>query len=132
MTGVQTCALPIYKQVKKDIPNFSYLIKILETGIQEQEIKIKIVNDEVPEETENKSFTTEENTKDETKDTKEVENPLLVAYFNLPESIKSGILESAKELYMKDVNIKNMNVTHEKFFKAAEKQYILKVLGGEK
>ena len=123
--------LYIYKQVKKDVPNFSYLIKILETGIQEQEIKIKVVSDEVPEETENQSFNIEENSKDETKDTKEVENPLLSAYNNFPESLKSGILESARELYLKDVNIKKMNATHEKFFKAAEKQYILKVLGGE-
>lgn len=124
--------LYIYKQVKKEVPNFSYLIKILETGIQEQEIKIKVVSDEVPEETENQSLNIEENTKDETKDTKEVENPLLTAYNNFPESVKNKILENAKELYLKDVNIKKMNVSHEKFFKAAEKQYILKVLGGEK
>lgn len=110
--------LYLYKQVKKDIPNFSYLIKILETGIQEQEIKIKIVNDEVFEETENIS-------------TNINKNPLLIIFSNLPEVAKIGILENAKKLYLKDVNIKKMNITHEKFFKAAEKKYILRVLSGE-
>ncbi|MGL4954705.1 MAG: replication initiation protein [Cetobacterium sp.] len=121
--------LYIYKQVKKDIPNFSYLIKILETGIQEQEIKIKVINDEAPEEIEQNI---EEKQQEEEKKDKEAENPLLIAYYNFPESIKNGILESAKDLYLKDVNIKKMDNAHEKFFKAAEKQYILRVLGGEK
>ncbi|WP_407536319.1 RepB family plasmid replication initiator protein (plasmid) [Cetobacterium somerae] len=37
--------LYIYKQTKKEVPNFTYLIKALETGIQEQEIEIKIIPD---------------------------------------------------------------------------------------
>lgn len=120
--------LYLYKQVKKEIPNFAYLIKILETGIQEQEIEIKVVPDQ--EEKECSTFT--ENIESETKQEINIENPLLIAYNNFPESIKSGILESAKQLYLKDVNMKNMTKQHEKYFKAAEKQYILRVLGGEK
>lgn len=118
----------LYKQVKKEVPNFSYLIKILETGIQEQEIKIKIVPDQ--EEKECSTFT--ENIESETKQEINIENPLLIAYNNFPESVKIGIVESAKQLYLKDVNMKNMTKQHEKYFKAAEKQYILRVLGGEK
>ncbi len=120
--------LYLYKQVKKEIPNFAYLIKILETGIQEQEIEIKVVPDQ--EEKECSTFT--ENIESETKQEINIENPLLIAYNNFPESVKIGILESAKQLYLKDVNMKNMTKQHEKYFKAAEKQYILRVLGGEK
>lgn len=120
--------LYLYKQVKKEVPNFTYLIKVLETGIQEQEIEIKVVPDQ--EEKECSTFT--ENIESETKQEINIENPLLVAYANFPESIKSGILESAKQLYLKDVNMKNLTKQHEKYFKAAEKQYIIRVLGGEK
>lgn len=118
----------LYKQVKKEVPNFAYLIKILETGIQEQEIEIKVVPDQ--EEKECSNFN--ENRETETKQEINMENPLLTAYNNFPESVKIGIVESAKQLYLKDVNMKNMTKQHEKYFKAAEKQYILRVLGGEK
>lgn len=120
--------LYLYKQVKKEVPNFTYLIKVLETGIQEQEIEIKVVPDQ--EEKECSTFT--ENIESETKQEINIENPLLIAYANFPESVKSGILESAKQLYLKDVNMKNLTKQHEKYFKAAEKQYIIRVLGGEK
>lgn len=119
--------LYLYKQVKKEVPNFTYLIKVLETGIQEQEIEIKVVPDQ--EEKECSTFT--ENRESETKQEINIENPLLIAYANFPESVKSGILESAKQLYLKDVNMKSLTKQHEKYFKAAEKQYIIRVLGGE-
>lgn len=120
--------LYIYKQVKKEVPNFTYLIKVLETGIQEQEIEIKVV----PDQEEKESSTFAENKESETKQETNIENPLLIAYSNFPETVKNGILESAKQLYLKDVNMKNLTKQHEKYFKAAEKQYIIRVLGGEK
>lgn len=119
--------LYIYKQVKKEVPNFTYLIKVLETGIQEQEIEIKVV----PDQEEKGSSTFAENKESETKQETNIENPLLIAYSNFPETVKNGILESAKQLYLKDVNMKNLTKQHEKYFKAAEKQYIIRVLGGE-
>lgn len=120
--------LYLYKQVKKEVPNFTYLIKVLETGIQEQEIEIKVV----PDQEEKECSTFIENIESETKQEVNTENPLLIAYANFPELVKSGILESAKQLYLKDVNMKNLTKQHEKYFKAAEKQYIIRVLGGEK
>lgn len=119
--------LYLYKQVKKEVPNFTYLIKVLETGIQEQEIEIKVVPDQ--EEKECSTFT--ENLESGTKQEINIENPLLIAYVNFPESVKIGILETAKQLYLKDVNMKSLTKQHEKYFKAAEKQYIIRVLGGE-
>lgn len=123
--------LYIYKQTKREVPNFTYLIKILETGIQEQEIEIKVVPDQKKE-----NITFSENIKIEKNQEKNqeinTENPLLIVFSNLPEVAKNGILESAKQLYLKDVNIKTLTKNHEKFFKAAEKQYILKVLDGKK
>ncbi|MGL4954650.1 MAG: hypothetical protein ACRC4Y_04125, partial [Cetobacterium sp.] len=119
--------LYLYKQVKKKVPNFTYLIKVLETGIQEQEIEIKVVPDQ---EEDGSIFT--ESLVSETKQGVNVENPLLIAYANFSELIKNEILEHAKQLYLKDVNMKNLTKQHEKYFKAAEKQYILKVLNGEK
>lgn len=115
----------IYKQTKKEVPNFTYLIKALETGIQEQEIEIKIIPDKIDEK---KQISNNELESDNIS----VENPLMIIFSNLPEGAKMGILESAKQLYLKDVNIKILTKDHEKFFKAAEKQYILKVLNGEK
>lgn len=117
--------LYIYKQTKKEVPNFTYLIKALETGIQEQEIEIKIIPDK---KTEKNQVSNNELESDNTS----IENPLLIVFSNLPEGAKIGILESAKQLYLRDVNIKALTKEHEKFFKAAEKQYILKVLNGEK
>ena len=117
--------LYIYKQTKKEVPNFTYLIKALETGIQEQEIEIKIITDK---KTEKNQVSNNELESDNTS----IENPLLIVFSNLPEGAKIGILESAKQLYLRDVNIKALTKEHEKFFKAAEKQYILKVLNGEK
>ncbi|MGL4861633.1 MAG: replication initiation protein [Cetobacterium sp.] len=119
--------LYLYKQVKKEVPNFTYLIKVLETGIQEQEIEIKVV----PDQEEDESIFTE-SLVSETKQGINVENPLLIAYANFSELIKNEILEHAKQLYLKDVNMKKLTKQHEKYFKAAEKQYILKVLNGEK
>lgn len=118
--------LYIYKQVKKEVPNFTYLIKILETGIQEQEIEIKVVPDEKD------HFIFDEIKESETNQEENIENPLLLAYYNFPDTVKIGILESAKQLYLKDVNMRALTKNHERFFKAAEKQYILKVLNGEK
>lgn len=119
--------LYIYKQVKKEVPNFTYLIKVLETGIQEQEIEIKVV----PDQEEKESSTFAENKESETKQETNIDNPLFIAYSNFPETAKNEILERAKQLYLKDVNMKNLTKQHEKYFKAAEKQYIIKVLGGE-
>ncbi|MEG1087546.1 MAG: RepB family plasmid replication initiator protein [Cetobacterium sp.] len=117
--------LYIYKQIKKEVPNFTYLIKALETGIQEQEIEIKIIPDKKAEKNQVSNNELES-------DNTSIENPLLIVFSNLPEGSKIGILESAKQLYLRDVNIKALTKEHEKFFKAAEKQYILKVLNGEK
>lgn len=117
--------LYIYKQTKKEVPNFTYLIKALETGIQEQEIEIKIIPDKKAEKNQVSNNELES-------DNTSIENPLLIVFSNLPEGAKIGILESAKQLYLRDVNIKALTKEHEKFFKAAEKQYILKVLNGEK
>ncbi|WP_407537939.1 replication initiation protein [Cetobacterium somerae] len=117
--------LYIYKQTKKEVPNFTYLIKALETGIQEQEIEIKIIPDKKTEKNQVSNNELESNNTS-------IENPLLIVFSNLPEGAKIGILESAKQLYLRDVNIKALTKEHEKFFKAAEKQYILKVLNGEK
>lgn len=119
--------LYIYKQTKREVPNFTYLIKILETGIQEQEIEIKVVPDQKKE-----NITFSENIEIKKNQEINTENPLLIVFSNLPEVAKNGILESAKQLYLKDVNIKTLTKNHEKFFKAAEKQYILKVLDGKK
>lgn len=116
----------IYKQTKKEVPNFTYLIKTLETGIQEQEIEIKIIPDNKIDEKKQISNNELES------DNISVKNPLMIIFSNLPEGAKMGILESAKQLYLKDVNIKILTKDHEKFFRAAEKQYILKVLNGEK
>ena len=60
----------------------------------------------------------------------ELENPLLLAYSKMPKVIQDMLLDQAKDLYMKDVNIKKMNIIHEKFLNAAQKSYIIKVLGG--
>lgn len=120
--------LYIYKQVKKEVPNFTYLIKVLETGIQEQEIEIKVV----PDQEEKECSTFPENKESETKQETNIENPLFVAYSTFPETAKNEILERAKQLYLKEVNMKNLTKQHEKYFKAAEKQYIIRVLGGEK
>lgn len=120
--------LYIYKQVKKEVPNFTYLIKVLETGIQEQEIEIKVV----PDQEEKECSTFPENKESETKQEINIENPLFVAYSTFPETAKNEILERAKQLYLKEVNMKNLTKQHEKYFKAAEKQYIIRVLGGEK
>ena len=67
--------------------------------------------------------------KKEVEKSEEVENPLLLAYSKMSKAIQDMGLDQAKDLYTKDVNIKKMNVTHEKFFRAAQKSYILKVLG---
>ena len=113
----------LYKEVKKEVPNFSYLIKIIESGIEEQEFDIKVMKDKtvVDEKVEKLSK--------EVRESEEAENPLLLAYSKMPKAIQDMLLDQAKDLYMKDVNIKKMNVTHEKFFKAAQKSYILKILG---
>ena len=127
-TQLKKGLLYIYKQVKKEVPNFTYLIKILETGIQEQEIEIKVV----PDQEEKEHFIFAEIKESEATQEENIENTLLLAYYNFPDTVKVGILESAKQLYLRDVNIKALTKEHEKFFKAAEKQYILKVLNGEK
>lgn len=105
------------------MPSFSYLIKIIESGIEEQEFDIKVMKDKtmVDEKVEKLSK--------EVRESEEAENPLLLAYSKMPKAIQDMLLDQAKDLYMKDVNIKKMNATHEKFFKAAQKSYILKVLG---
>ncbi|MGL5356274.1 MAG: hypothetical protein ACRDAQ_06970, partial [Cetobacterium sp.] len=36
--------LYLYNAVKKDVPNFSYLIKVIESGIEQQVIKIKVIS----------------------------------------------------------------------------------------
>ncbi|MGL5151729.1 MAG: replication initiation protein [Clostridium sp.] len=113
----------LYKNTKKNISNFAYLIKILEKGIQEQKIKIKVVP-----EIEDAIIIKEE--LDLKKEVRKIEeNPLFSAYLEMPENVKEMILHQAREMYMSDVDIKTMIPMHEKFFKAAEKQYILKVLG---
>ena len=113
----------LYKEVKKEVPSFSYLIKIIESGIEEQEFDIKVMKGKtvVDEKVEKLSK--------EVRESEEAENPLLLAYSKMPKAIQDMFLDQAKDLCMKDVNIKKMNVTYEKFFKAAQKSYILKVLG---
>ena len=116
----------IYKAVKKDIPSFSYLIKILETGIEEQEVKIKVSKDKKEEVIEKLIEKEEIKPKRET-----VENPFYLMFLNMPEDVKKTIEEKAKKLFMEEVKINNMNPMYDKFYKASEKLYILKALGGE-
>ncbi|MGL4904620.1 MAG: replication initiation protein, partial [Cetobacterium sp.] len=108
-----------YKIIQKEIPNFNYLVKVLENGIEEQEIQIKIIEKDT-------NIFSQKEEKNSGKDI------LFAAYLNMQDSLKTIILEEAKEMYMKDVNIKKMTPTHENFFKAAEKSYILKILNGVK
>ena len=110
----------LYKEVKKEVPSFSYLIKIIENGIEEQEFDIKVMKDKTV------GYEKMEKLSKEVRESEEAENPLLLAYSKMPKAIQDMLLDQAKDLYMKDVNIKKMNVTHEKFFKAAQKSYIKK------
>ena len=116
----------LYKNTKKSIPNFAYLIKILEKEIQEQKIKIKVI----PEIEDAIIINEKLSPKKEIKNTEE--NSLFIAYLKMPENVKEIILQQAREMYMNEVDIQSMIPMHEKFFKAAEKQYILKVLGVKK
>ncbi|MGL5376906.1 MAG: replication initiation protein [Cetobacterium sp.] len=109
----------IYKNVKKEIPNFTYLIKILETGIQNQNVNIKVHLDDEKE--------IENNNIQEIN----LQNRLIQIFEGLPLLIKNQILETAKKMYMEDVKIDKMNSSHDKFFKVAQKQYIFKILNLE-
>lgn len=115
----------LYKNINKEIPSFSYLIKALENGIQEQKIKIKVIPEIedaiIIKDVNNQNKILEEDT-----------DSLFRVYLDMPENIKEIILQQAKEMYMKDVNIEVMVPMHNKFFKAAEKKYVLKILGNQK
>lgn len=58
----------------------------------------------------------------------ENENSLFQIFSNMTDNLQEIILEQAKEMYMQDVNIDKMIPMHERFFRVAQKQYILKVL----
>ncbi|MGL4989163.1 MAG: hypothetical protein ACRC5F_08000 [Cetobacterium sp.] len=111
--------LYLYNSTKKEIPNFSYLIKVIESGIEEQGIKIKVISKD------------DENNKiEEIKDSQN-ENSLFQIFSNMTENLQEIILEQAKEMYMQEVNIEKMIPMHERFFRVAQKQYILKVLNNK-
>ncbi|MGL6169359.1 MAG: replication initiation protein [Fusobacteriaceae bacterium] len=115
--------LYLHNSIKKDVPNFSYLIKVIESGIEEQVVKLKVIS--------------KDNQNDKNEQTKELEseNSLFQIFSNMTENLQKIILEQAKEMYMQDVNLQKMIPMHERFFKVAEKQYVLKVLNkkhGEK
>lgn len=113
----------IYKEIKKEVPNFAYLIRVIESGIATQEFQVSVVKDE--------DLTKNDGVNEVENGIKKEIHPLLLAFEGMPSSIQEILLNQAKELYMKDVNIQKMNLTHEKFFKAAQKSYILKILGGK-
>ncbi|MGL4904945.1 MAG: replication initiation protein [Cetobacterium sp.] len=110
----------IYKNEKKEIPNFVYFLKILESGIEEQEYIVKVVSESF----ENKKIVQTLETLENSEDFK---NKILEIFSKMKPDIQNVILNQAKEMYMKDVNIENMNAIHEKFFDAAKKNYILKI-----
>ncbi|MGL4946653.1 MAG: replication initiation protein [Cetobacterium sp.] len=110
----------IYKNVKKEIPNFVYFLKILESGIEEQEYIVKVVSESF----ENKKIVQTLETLENSEDFK---NKILEIFSKMKPDIQNVILNQAKEMYMKDVNIENMNAIHEKFFDAAKKNYILQI-----
>ncbi|MGL6024396.1 MAG: hypothetical protein ACRC0F_07250, partial [Cetobacterium sp.] len=59
------------------------------------------------------------------------ENSLFQIFSNMTENLQEIILEQAKEMYMQEVNIDKMIPMHERFFRVAQKQYILKVLNNK-
>lgn len=109
----------LYREVKKEVPNFTYLSKIFETGLKEPSIEIKVIP-------EKKSEIVDIEVNKE-----KANESLFIIFKKMPENIKLNILYEAKQMYMKDIGIITMNSMYEKFFKVAEKKYILKILGGE-
>ncbi|MGL6099899.1 MAG: hypothetical protein ACRC0G_09790, partial [Fusobacteriaceae bacterium] len=88
-------------------------IEVSENGIEQQVIKIKVISKD-----------------DKVQENKELENEnsLFQIFSNMTDNLQEIILEQAKEMYMQDVNIDKMIPMHERFFRVAQKQYILKVL----
>ncbi|MGL5051342.1 MAG: replication initiation protein [Fusobacteriaceae bacterium] len=108
--------LYLYNSVKKDVPNFSYLIKVIESGIEQEVVKIKVISKDDRDE------------KNEQNKELENKNSLYQIFSNMTDNLQEIILEQAKEIYMQDVNIDKMIPMHERFFRVAQKQYVLKVL----
>ncbi|MBC2855391.1 replication initiation protein [Cetobacterium sp. 2A] len=114
-----------YKTVKQEVPNFSYFLKIIESGTKETQIKIKINKEEI------EILKIEDKLENvvETLKSEEQESDLIYKMFlNMPDEIKTSIMEKAKDLFLKEIGADKMNSMYEKFFSASEKKLILKVI----
>lgn len=114
----------IYKEIKKEISNFNYLVKIIETGIKETEIQIKVKVEKIEKikEIEKKDIKIEKISEG---------SPIYEMFENMPLDIQNSILEKAKYFYLKELKMEKLNKDYEKFFEASKKSLIIKILKGE-
>lgn len=113
----------IYKIVKKEIPSFAYLLRIIETGIEEQEIEIKIKDNK-------KEFINQGQNKIE-KNFLEEEDPIYAMFLEATEEEKEPVIKKAKERYIKEIGVEELTGMYVKFFEKSKRSIIIKILKGE-
>lgn len=113
----------IYKIVKKEVPSFAYLLRIIETGIEEQEIEIKIKDNK-------KEFINQGQNKIE-KNFLEEEDPIYAMFLEATEEEKEPVIKKAKERYIKEIGVEELTGMYVKFFEKSKRSIIIKILKGE-
>ncbi|MGL5797164.1 MAG: RepB family plasmid replication initiator protein [Cetobacterium sp.] len=120
--GLEYC----YKTVKQDVPRFSYLLKIMETGINNSKIKIKVLPKEIEEKEKDRveivAINEEENF------SKLESDSLFLIFLEMDIELQNTIIQKASELFLKEIGAEKMNSMFEKFFEKSKKKFILKAI----